>query len=142
MRAKDTARLGVLRALLADITNASKTNSPVKDDLALLAILKKKISQSQGAIEEFKKANRDDLVEKEQAQVGVLEEYAGGVGVLGRDEIREVVKSVIDELKAGGDRIAMGEVMKRVSGPGGKLEGKPVENRTVVSVIKEEMESK
>src|ERR1051326_7942459 len=39
MRAKDAARLSVLRAVLANITNASKTNAPVKDDLALLALL-------------------------------------------------------------------------------------------------------
>src|SRR3954471_6261859 len=53
MRAKDTARLSVLRSLLADITNASKTSSPITNDVALLALLRKRISASQTATDEF-----------------------------------------------------------------------------------------
>ena len=96
MRAKATARLGVLRALLAEITNASKTSSPISDDLSLLALIKKKTGQSQGAIEEFEKAGRQDLVEKERSQKEILEEYAGDVKVMSREEVTEVVNSVIE----------------------------------------------
>ncbi|KIW06009.1 uncharacterized protein PV09_03190 [Verruconis gallopava] len=139
MRAKDTVRLGVLRAVLADITNASKTSSPITDDLSLLALLRKKISQTQASIEEFYQADRKDLVAKEKAQLDILNEYVGGVKVMGRDEVKDVVLQTIAEIKSEGRQLALGDVMKRVTGPGGKLEGKMVEKSTVVSVIREEI---
>lgn len=142
MRAKDTLRLAVLRTILADITNASKTSSPINDDLSLLALLKKKISQSQTAIEEFYQADRKDLVRKEKEQLNVLNEYAGTVKVMSRDDVKEVVKATIEEIKASGRKVALGDVMKSIVGPGGKLEGKPVEKATVVGVIREEIGAK
>jgi uncharacterized protein YqeY len=139
MRAKDTVRLGVLRAILADITNASKTSSPITDDLSLLSVLKKKMSQTQTSIEEFYQADRKDLVAKEQGQLDVLQEYVGCVKVMGREEVREVVRGTVEQIRSDGRKIALGDVMKRVTGPGGKLEGRMVEKSTVVSVIKEEI---
>lgn len=139
MRAKDTVRLGVLRAVLADITNASKTASPITDDLSLLTLLKKKVSQTQTAIEEFYKADRKDLVQKEQGQLDMLLEYVGNVNVMSKDDIREVVKQTMEEIRSDGRQIALGDVMKRVTGPGGKLEGRMVEKSAVVSVIREEI---
>lgn len=142
MRAKDTLRLGVLRTVLADITNASKTSTPITDDLTLLALLKKKISQSQTAIEEFYQADRKDLVRKEEEQLEVLQEYAGNVSVMSKDDVREVVKATIEEIKSAGRKVALGDVMKSITGPGGKLEGRMVEKSTVVSVVREEIGAK
>ena len=142
MRAKDTLRLGVLRTVLADITNASKTSTPITDDLTLLALLKKKISQSQTAIEEFYQADRKDLVRKEEEQLEVLQEYAGNVNVMSKDDVREVVKATIEEIKSAGRKVALGDVMKSITGPGGKLEGRMVEKSTVVSVVREEIGAK
>jgi uncharacterized protein YqeY len=129
----------VLRAILADITNASKTSSPISDDLSLLSLLKKKVSQSQSAIEEFYQADRKDLVVKEQGQLDVLQEYAGNVKVMGKEEVRDVVKATIEEIKTDGRKVALGDVMKRITGPGGQLEHKMVEKSVVVSVIREEI---
>jgi hypothetical protein len=58
---------------------------------------------------------------------------------MGRNEIRDVVKKTMEEIRSDGRQVALGDVMKRVTGPGGKLEGKMVEKSTVVSVIKEEI---
>ncbi|KAF2721473.1 GatB/YqeY domain-containing protein [Polychaeton citri CBS 116435] len=138
MRAKDTARLNVLRSILADVTNASKGPNAVKTDMQLLSILRKKSSAAKAAGEEFKSAGRQDLVDKEEGQAKILEEYAGGVELMREEEVREaVVKAVQDVMAKGGDKIPMGEVMKNLLGPGGSLDGKPVEKAQVSRVVKE-----
>lgn len=136
MRAKDQARLSVLRSVLADITNLSKTASPVKDDLTLLSLLRKRIGSAKGAVEEFQKANRADLVEKEQKQVDILEEYASGVKTVDVEDIRTAVKSAIETLKAAGGKAVLPEVLKSVMA---SLEGQPVQKSEVVRLVKEEL---
>ncbi|TVY52847.1 Altered inheritance of mitochondria protein, partial [Lachnellula suecica] len=96
MRAKDTARLSVLRSLLSSTLNASKTSSPINTDLQMLSLLRKSSAQGKTASEEFRKNGREDLAAKEEAQVGILEEYAGGVEVVGEGEIRGVVEGVVN----------------------------------------------
>ncbi|TVY31312.1 Altered inheritance of mitochondria protein, mitochondrial, partial [Lachnellula subtilissima] len=91
MRAKDANRLAVLRALLSQTLNASKTNTPINTDMQMLALLRKTSAQSRAASDEFTKNGREDLAAKEQDQIRVLEEYAGNVEVVGEEEVRRAV---------------------------------------------------
>src|SRR5262245_51749597 len=68
LRSKDKPRLAVLRALLAEITNASKTAKPIATDSHFYTLLARQIKSSNAAIEEFAAAKREDLVEKERGQ--------------------------------------------------------------------------
>jgi uncharacterized protein YqeY len=142
MRARDTARLSVLRAVLADITNLSKTSTPVKDDLALLVLFKKRMSTVRQSIQEFYEADRKDLVAKEEEQLKVLEDYAGNIKVLSQHEVRSIVESQVDELQASGKVASLSDVMKKCVGPGGAFEGKMVEKSIVASTVKEVLETK
>jgi uncharacterized protein YqeY len=137
MRARDTSRLAVLRGILADVTNSSKTSSPVKDDLGLLAILKKRRNTSQKAVEDFYLADRKDLVVKEQEQINILQEYAGTVQTMDEKEVRAVIEQVIESLRSDGRQITLGDAMKRTIGPGGALEGRSVEKPVVARIVKE-----
>ena len=130
MRAKDKPRLAVLRSLLAEITNASKTPKPVSNDAALYSLLSKHIKASQAAIEEFEAAKRQDLVEKEQGQVDILEGYLGRIEVVGEEEIREIVKEV------GGGEAKVGMVVGKVMG---RVKGRPVDVEVVKRVVGEVM---
>jgi len=137
MRSKDAPRLAVLRSVLADITNSSKTSSPIHDDLSLLSLLKKRISTSRTSVEQFYQADRKDLVAKEEEQLRVLEDYARQVKTMGEAEIRQMVTNLVESVKSDGRKVAMGDVMKRAFGPGGAFEGKMVEKTEVVRVIKD-----
>ena len=138
MKDKDTNRLNVLRGLLSEVTNAAKTNSPVKTDMQLLSMLRKRAASAKQASTEFKSEGRDDLVQKEDDQVKVLEEYAGDVKTMSEDDIRDVVMKVVDEVKAQqSGKINMGDVLKRLLAPGGSLDGKPVERSEVARIVKE-----
>ena len=137
MRAKDTARLNVLRSLLAEVTNAAKSPTPVKSDMQLLSMLKKRQAAAKAASIEFKAAGREDLVEKEQAQVDILDEYAGNVQTMAVEDVKAAIQSTIDELKAKTPDLKAGPVMKAIFAPGGSLDGKNVEKSTVPGIVKE-----
>jgi uncharacterized protein YqeY len=112
MKAKDTPRLNVLRSVLAAITNASKTSTPVATPSHLYALLSKQISASNKAIEEFEAAKRDDLVQKEKAQVEILESYKSKIESLKSEDIDGILEKIMVEVKDKG--VKFGYVMKEV----------------------------
>lgn len=138
MKEKDSNRLNVLRGLLAEVTNAAKTNNPIKSDMQLLSLLRKRAASAKQASTEFKSAGRQDLVESEEKQAKVLEEYAGDVETMSNDDIRDVVMEVVEDLKAQQTgKLNMGDVLKKLLAPGGRLDGKPVERSEVARLVKE-----
>lgn len=141
MKAKDTARLSVLRSVISTTLNASKSATPISTNVQLVALLRKQIRSSQEAAAEFSDAGRQDLVEKEEAQIRVLQEYADGSGIVavGEAELRSIVETVKAELAAEGitGKAATGEAMKRLLATGGPLDGKDVEKTEVVRIVKE-----
>lgn len=139
MQDRDKPRLNVLRTLLAEVTNAAKTSQPIKTDMQLLSLLRKRAAAAKAASAEFKGAGREDLVEAEEKQAGIMEEYAGGVETTSLEDIQSAVTQTVGEMKdaAMGKAVGMGEVLKKLLGPGGSLEGKPVEKSEVARVVKE-----
>ena len=137
MKAKDTNRLNVLRALLADVTNAAKTPSPITTDMQLLALLRKRSASAKAAGDEFKAAGRQDLTDREEGQARILEEYAGGVQTMSIERVRQAVQEVVSELRANDPALKAGSVMKALFAPGGKLDGQPVEKSVVPGLVKE-----
>ncbi|KAI7095953.1 hypothetical protein KC365_g5408 [Hortaea werneckii] len=123
MQQKDTPRLNVLRALLAE----------------LLSVLRKRAAAAKAARAEFEKAGRQDLVDREDGQASIIDEYAGGVETMSVEDVKVAVEKTIAEAKeaAQGKAVQMGEVMKKILGPGGALEGKPVEKSEVARLVKD-----
>jgi len=138
MQNKDSNRLSVLRGLLTQTLNASKTSTPINTDMQMLALLRKSVNASKAASEEFKGQGRQDLADKEDLQVKIMEEYAGGVEVIGEEEIRKTVQGVVDGMKAEGAKMQMGDVLKRVFAPE-VLGEKPVEKGDVAKIVREIM---
>ena len=102
----------------------------------MLALLRKSANASRAASEEFKTAGRQDLADKEDSQLRIMEEYAGSVEVMGEEEISAMVGRVVDEMKGAGEKMAMGDVLKRVFSPE-LLGGKPVQKGDVARIVKE-----
>ena len=75
MRAKETARLGAIRLLLAAIKQREVDDRIVLDDAAVIAIIEKMMKQRKDSISQFEKANRDDLVAIEAAEMVILQAY-------------------------------------------------------------------
>lgn len=75
MRAKETARLGTIRLLLAAIKQKEVDDRTELDDAAVSSIVEKLIKQRKDSISQFQAAGRDDLVAAEQAELVVLQAY-------------------------------------------------------------------
>jgi uncharacterized protein len=75
MRAKDKARLGTIRLALAAIKQREIDERITLTDTDILAVLDKMIKQRRDSITQFEQAGRQDLVDKESAEIAVLHEY-------------------------------------------------------------------
>ncbi|WP_353432028.1 GatB/YqeY domain-containing protein [Polynucleobacter sp. MWH-UH23A] len=75
MRAKETARLGTIRLLLAAIKQREVDDRIVLDDAAVITTVEKMIKQRKDSISQFEKAGRDDLVAVESAEMTILQAY-------------------------------------------------------------------
>ena len=111
MRAKDAPRLSTIRLLLAAIKQREVDERIVLDDAAVIAIVDKTIKQRKDSISQFAAAGRTDLVDKETAELKVLEPYLPQR--LSADEIAAEVAAVVAELGASGSG-DMGKVMAAV----------------------------
>ena len=108
MRARDSARLSTIRMLLAAVKQKEVDERVVVDDPALIAIVDKMIKQRKDSISQFGPAGRQDLVDKESAELLVLEGYLPQR--LTEAEIAAEVASIVSALGVSGPG-AMGKVM-------------------------------
>ena len=111
MRAKDAPRLLTIRGLLAACKQREVDERVVLDDAAVIAIVDKLIKQRKDSISQFASAGRTDLVDKETAELQVLEGYIPQR--MSADEIAAEVRAIVTELGAAGPG-DMGKVMGAV----------------------------
>jgi hypothetical protein len=108
MRAKEAGRLSAIRMLLAACKQREVDERIVLDDAAVIGIVDKLIKQRKDSIAAFTQAGRADLVDKESAEVTVLEAYLPQR--LSAQEIQDAVAALVAELGASGPG-DMGKVM-------------------------------
>ncbi len=108
MRAKDADRLSAIRMLLAACKQREVDERVTLDDAAVVAIVDKLIKQRKDSVAAYAQAGRSDLVDKESAEIRVLEAYLPRR--LGADEIAVQVQALVAELGASGPG-DMGKVM-------------------------------
>jgi uncharacterized protein YqeY len=108
MRAKDSARLGTIRLLLAAIKQKEVDERIELDDAAVSSIVEKLIKQRKDSISQFQAAGRDDLVAAEQAELVVLQAYLPEQ--LSAAEVEAAVVAAIAESGAASAK-DMGKVM-------------------------------
>ena len=111
MRSGDTVRRSAIRLLMAAIGNAEIARRAALDDADILGIIAKEARQRQESIEAFKQGNRQDLVDKEEAELAILQEYLPQQ--MTREEIVEAARRVIEEVGAQGPG-DKGKVMPRL----------------------------
>ena len=129
MRAKDSERLGTIRLLLAACKQKEVDERVELDDAMVIAIVDKLIKQRKDSVEAFVKADRQELADKESAEIVVLQAYLPQR--MSADEVLAAVKAIVAELGATGPG-DMGKVMGAVKA---KLAGK-AEMGTVSAAVK------
>ena len=111
MRAKDSERLGTIRLLQAAMKQKEVDERIELDDAAVIAIVDKLIKQRKDSIAAFEGAGRQDLADKEKAEMAVLTAYLPER--MSAEEVATAVKAIVAELGASGPG-DMGKVMGAV----------------------------
>ncbi len=108
MRAKDSLRLGTIRMLQAAMKQKEVDERVVLDDVAIVAIVDKLVKQRKDSIAAFESGNRQDLADKEKAEMLVLQAYLPQR--MSAEETTAAVQAIVAELGASGPG-DMGKVM-------------------------------
>lgn len=115
MKAKDETRLLVVRQIMSSFTNelVSEGKTPqdeVSDDMAL-RVIKRLAKQRKDSIEQFKNGGREDLAQKEEAELSILETYLPEA--MGEEELKKIVLAKKDEMGVN-DKSKMGMLIGAV----------------------------
>jgi uncharacterized protein YqeY len=108
MRAKETARLGAIRLLLAAMKQREVDERIELTDADVVSIIEKMLKQRRDSISQYKAANRQDLVDVEEFEVTILQTYMPQQ--LGEAEIVSAIAEAIASTGAAGPQ-DMGKVM-------------------------------
>jgi len=133
MKAKDAPRLSALRMLKAAVMNKGVEKGRDLDDAEVLLVVASLVKQRRDSIEQFAKAGRADLVEKETGEIAVLEAYLPPAA--SADDIDAAVAAAIAETGAASVK-DMGKVMKAVMP---KLAGKHADGRTINEAVRRKL---
>ena len=136
MKAKESDKTRVLRSIKAkilekEISERKDGESTLSDD-QIVQVLMKAAKQRKESIDQFKEGGRNDLVEKEEMELTLIEKYLPEM--MSEEEIRVAVKNQIEQMNAT-SMADMGKVMGSLMG---KLKGK-AEGSIISRIVKEEL---
>jgi uncharacterized protein YqeY len=132
MKSGDTVRRDTIRLLIASVNNAEIAKQADLEESDIFGVLSKEVKRHQESIEAFKMGNRQDLVDKETAELTVLEGYLPKQ--MSREEVNAAAKEVIAAVGAqgpGDKGKVMKELMPRLKG---RADGKEI-NEVVTELL-------
>lgn len=130
MRQKDTVSLGALRMLKAAFMNREVERGRALEDAEELQVVAALVKQRRDSIEQFRAGGRQDLVDREQAEIERLERYQPPSA--GMDAIAQAIEAAVAETGAAGPK-DMGKVMKAAQG---RLAGLTVDGKLLSERVK------
>ena len=134
MKAKAAARLSTLRMVKAAVQNREIEKGGELTDEELTKALQSLVKQRRDSVEQYEKAGRAELAEKERAEIAVIEEYLPRAA--SREEIEQAVAEAVAETGASTMK-EMGAVMKAAQA---RLAGRNADGRTVSEVVKAKLQ--
>lgn len=133
MKAKDAARTSTLRMLKAAIMNREKEGGGEVTDEDVLKLLRSQVKQRRDSVEQYQKGGRQELADKEQAEIVIIEAYLPQGA--SPEEIDQAVAAAVAETGATSMK-EMGAVMKSVMA---KLAGKNADGKAVSEAVKKKL---
>lgn len=132
MKEKNVIKKNTVQMVRAAILQIEKDQGIVCDDAKIVDIIAKEVKGKKDAIEEFKKGDRQDLIDQTNEEIKVLEVYLPKQ--LSKEELTEVIKKVISDLGASSMK-DMGPVMKEAKNRiGAASDGRAI-NEVVKSLL-------
>ncbi|WGS64800.1 GatB/YqeY domain-containing protein [Marinitoga aeolica] len=122
MKAKNTKALNAIKILKTEIKKAEVEKQRELNEDEMMSLIRKQIKMRQDSIQQYREANREDLVEEEEYELNILKEYLPPE--MSDEELENIIKNIIADL---GENVkfgqAMGKVMKELKG---KVDGSRV----------------
>ena len=133
MRSKDALRLSVLRMMKTAVKNKEIEKMKTLEEPEVLAVLNSLVKQRRDSVEQFRNGSREELAQKEEAEIKILEEYLPAAA--SDDDIQNAVAAAIQETGASSVK-DMGKVMKATLA---LLAGKTADGSRVSQLVKEKL---
>ena len=134
MKARVAARLSTLRMVKAAVQNREIEKGGELSEEELTKALQTLVKQRRDSVEQYEKAGRAELAEKEQAEIAVIEEYLPRAA--SREEIERAVEEAVAETGATSPK-EMGAVMKAALA---RLAGRNADGKTVSELVKSKLQ--
>jgi uncharacterized protein YqeY len=133
MRSKDQLRLSVLRMMKSAVKNKEVDKMKALEEGEVLAVLNTMVKQRKDSVEQFRKGGREELAQKEEAEIKIIEEYLPAAA--SDEDIQRAVEEAIQETGAASMK-DMGKVMKATMA---RLAGKSADGSRVSQLVKEKL---
>jgi uncharacterized protein YqeY len=133
MRSKDSLRLSVLRMMKTAVKNKEVEKMKALDEAEVLAVLNSLVKQRRDSVEQFRSGGREELAQKEEAEIKVLEQYLPAAA--SEEDIRSAIDAAIGQTGATSLK-DMGKVMKATLV---LLAGKSADGGRVSQLVKEKL---
>ena len=133
MRNRDQLRLSVLRMMKTAVKNKEIEKMKPLEEPEVLVVLNTLVKQRKDSVEQFRKGGREELAQKEEAEIKIIEEYLPAAA--SEDDIRRAIDEAVQETGAASMK-DMGKVMKAALA---RLAGKSADGSRVSSMVKEKL---
>src|ERR1041385_5476206 len=133
MRQKDSLRLNVLRMMKSAVKNKEIEKMKALEEPEVLAVLNTLVKQRKDSIEQFRKGGREELAQKEESEIGIIEEYLPAAA--SESDIRTAIENAIQETGA----TSMKDMGKVMAAAKTRLTGKTIDGARVSQLVKERL---
>lgn len=135
MRNKDSLRLSVLRMMKTAVKNKEVEKMKSLEENEVLTVLNSLVKQRKDSVDQFRKGGREELAQKEEAEIKIIEEYLPAAA--SEEDIRRAIEEAVQETGASSMK-DMGKVMKAALS---RLAGKSADGARVSQMVKEKLSS-
>ena len=133
MRSKDQLRLSVLRMMKSAVKIKEVDKMKALEEGEVIAVVNTLVKQRKDSVEQFRKGGREELAQKEEAEIKIIEEYLPAAA--SEEDIRRAVEEAVEETGAASMK-DMGKVMKAAMA---RLAGKSADGSRVSQLAKDKL---
>lgn len=134
MRAKDEVKMATLRLVLTAIKNREKEARSLLEDQEVISVITTQIKQRRESIEQYRQADREDLAQREESELQILQGY------MPEQVSEEEISNTLDEIIAEVGAVSMKDMGKVMKAAMAKLAGK-AEGGAINAMVKEKLSS-
>jgi uncharacterized protein YqeY len=136
MRSKDSLRLNVLRMMKTAVKNKEIEKMKPLEEPEVLAVFNTLVKQRKDSIDQFRKGGREELAQKEESEIKIIEEYLPAAA--SDEDVRSAIQEAIRESGA----TSMKDMGKVMAATKTKLAGKTIDGGRVSQLVKEQLSGK